>query len=74
MLKTIEHGPLAPVLTDQVIVPNELLNNLIETINSTVELVNEHARKLSELNAQLIQHTEDLSSLAKIVEEIYNET
>lgn len=74
MLKTIEQGPLAPVLTDQVIVPNELLNTLIETINSTVELVNEHARKLSELNAQISQHTEDLSSLAKIVEEIYNET
>lgn len=73
-MKNIEHGPLAPVLTDQVIVPNKLFNEIVTTINEIVETVNDQSAEILKMSEKIAQHTEDLSSLAKIIEEIYNET
>lgn len=74
MLKPIEHEPLAPVLTDQVIVPKGVINDVVETLNEAIAKVNSIVEEIKALSAKVDQNTADLASLAKIVEGIYNET
>lgn len=74
MLKPIEHEPLAPVLTDHVIVPKGVMNDVVKTLNEVIAKVNSIAEELEALSAKVDQNTADLASLAKIVEGIYNET
>lgn len=74
MLKPIEHEPLAPVLTDQVIVPKGVMNDVVKSVNNLVTEVNHIFEELKALSDKVDQNTADLASLAKIVEGIYNET
>jgi methyl-accepting chemotaxis protein len=73
-MKKIEHSPLAPVLTDHVVISSKLFNDIVTTINELVETVNDQTAEILKMSEKIAQHTEDLSSLAKIIEEIYNET
>lgn len=74
MLKPIEHEPLAPVLTDQVIVPKGVMNDVIQTLNEAIVKIKDIIEELKALSDKVDQNTADLASLAKIVEGIYNET
>ena len=74
MANLISKEPLAPILTDRVILPKEVANDIITTINDLVEEVNGHTAELKQLSELINQNTADLSSLAKIVEGIYNES
>lgn len=74
MANLISKEPLAPILTDHVILPERVVNDMIKTINDLVEEVNVHTAELKQLAESVNQNTADLSSLAKIVEGIYNES
>lgn len=74
MANIIEHGPLAPILADHVVVQNKLLNDMVNSINDLIEDANSKALEIEAMKVKIAQITEDVSSLAKIVEEIYNET
>lgn len=74
MANLIKHGPLAPILADYVVVQKELLNDMVNSINDLIEDANSRALEIEAMKVKLAQITEDVSSLAKIVEEIYNET
>lgn len=56
-----------------VTVPSESWNALCTTISKIIEVVNLHSEKLPEMQSELIKCSDDVSKIATILEEIYEE-
>ena len=75
MLNPISHKPLAPVNDGKcVIVPLQVIDDLVRTVNDIVQTVNAQQEQLTKISEKVQENTVYLGNIAKIMEVIYNET
>jgi hypothetical protein len=74
MFEAIKLPELQPMLRDDtVVVPTDEFKKLIEYVNKIAEATNAHSTVIAQTSEALTTCKQDISNIARILEEVYDE-
>lgn len=74
-MNPIKLPELAPMVSDEILaVPKNIFNTLVAYVNSLTDVVNTQSVLIKELSTELTTCRRDIANIAKILEDIYDET